>query len=110
VASPTFETDDRRVYINPRIVSLDGNQDGEEGCLSFPGISSRIKRANLATIQALDADGEQFEETAEGLLARIYQHESDHLDGRLLVDRMGSVGKLANRRALKNLEEDFAGR
>lgn len=108
VASPTFDPSDLRVYINPRILSSEGSQDGEEGCLSFPGISCTIKRANIATIEATDLDGQVFQETGEGLTARIFQHESDHLDGRLLVDRMGSVAKLANRRALKDLEEEFA--
>ncbi len=108
VASPTFDPDDRRVYINPRIISTEGSQDGDEGCLSFPGISCRIKRYNVATIRALGLDGEEFEETGDQLAARIFQHETDHLDGRLLVDRMGSVAKLANRRSLKELEEKFA--
>lgn len=108
VACPTGEPSDRRVYLNPRITVLDGSQEGEEGCLSFPGIYSKIKRADTATIQALDLDGNAFEETGRGLLARIYQHETEHLDGRLLVDRMGTVSKLANRRALKELEEKFA--
>ncbi|MCY2929066.1 MAG: peptide deformylase [Planctomycetota bacterium] len=108
VACPTGESDDRRVYINPRITSLDGSQEGEEGCLSFPGIYSKIKRADLAVIEAHDIDGRAFEETGQGLTARIFQHECEHLDGRLLVDRMGTVSKLANRRALKELEEKFA--
>ncbi len=107
VASPSFSPDDRRVYINPEIVSLDGVQDGDEGCLSFPGISCKVKRANKATIAATDLNGASFEETGEELVARIFQHESDHLSGRLLVDRMGSIAKLSNRRALKSLEEEF---
>jgi len=108
VASPTFEPTDRRVYVNPQIIALDGTQLGDEGCLSFPGVSCKIKRANTATIRALGLDGEPFEETGEELTARIFQHECDHLDGRLLVDRMGSVAKLANRRALRELEEKYA--
>ena len=109
VAVPTEDPTDRRVYINPEIVAVDGAQDGEEGCLSFPDISCRIKRYETATIRARGLDGELFEETGTGLTARIYQHESDHLDGRLLVDRMGTVAKLAARRALKDLEEEFTG-
>ena len=108
VASPTFEPDDRRVYINPRLIALDGQQDGDEGCLSFPTISCRVKRYQQATISALGPDGHAFEETGQDLAARIFQHEIDHLDGRLLVDRMSTVAKLANRRALKRLEEQFA--
>lgn len=108
VASPTFEPSDRRVYINPKIIAVEGSQDGEEGCLSFPGIASKIKRYNYATIRAMNLAGEIFEESDEELTARIFQHETDHLDGRLLVDRMGSVAKLSYRRALKSLEEEFA--
>jgi len=107
VSSPTFEPQDRRIYVNPRILRSDGEQEGEEGCLSFPGIACNIKRHNIVAIEALNPDGERFEETSEGLAARIFQHELDHLDGRLLVDRMGSVARLSNRRMLKELEERF---
>lgn len=108
VASPTLDLEDRRVYINPQIVAAQGAQDGDEGCLSFPDISCRIKRHNRVTIRAQDLEGVWFEETGEDLTARILEHESDHLDGRLLVDRMGSVAKLAHRRALKDLESVYA--
>jgi len=108
IASPTFQPDDRRVYINPEIIAAEGAQDGEEGCLSFPGISCKIKRSKAATIRALDRAGKAFEEPGTDLAARIFQHESDHLDGRLLVDRMGSVARLANRRALREMEESFS--
>ena len=108
IASPTFDTDDRLVLINPKIISADGHQDGDEGCLSFPGITCNIKRDNIVTIRATNLDGEDVEMTAEGLAARIFQHESDHLDGVLLVNRMGSVARLANRRTLRSLEEQFA--
>jgi peptide deformylase len=107
VASPAFDPDDRRVYVNPEIIASDGVQDGEEGCLSFPGINCKVKRKKIVTVRAMDRDGNVFEETGEDLPARIFQHEIDHLDGRLLVDRMGTVAKLANRRLLRELEEDF---
>jgi len=108
VACPTGEPDDRHVYINPRIVSAEGWQTGEEGCLSFPGVCGKIKRNQVATIRATGLDGEEFEAVGEGLAARVFQHEIDHLDGRLLVDRLGSVARLAHRRELKALEERFA--
>jgi peptide deformylase len=107
VASPTFDAGDRRVYINPELLASDGVQDGEEGCLSFPGITCKVKRKKIVTVRAMDRDGNVFEETGEDLAARIFQHEVDHLDGRLLIDRMGTVAKLANRRALRELEEAF---
>ena len=110
VASPTFDLNDRQVYINPQITHTEGTQEGEEGCLSFPGISCKVKRKKTATIRALGLNGSEFERTGEDLAARIFQHETDHLDGRLLVHRMGSVARLAHRRALKELEADYADR
>jgi len=108
VASATLEQADRRVYINPEILSSEGSQEEEEGCLSLPGVSCKIKRANVVTVEATDLSGRQFQETGKGLLARIFQHEIDHIEGRLILDRMGSVARLANRRAIKELEEAFA--
>ena len=91
-----------------RIVSAEGWEDAEEGCLSLPGVTCRLKRRAVVTIEATNLDGEVFQETGEDLAARIYQHEIDHLDGKLLVDRMSTVAKLSNRRTLKQLKEDFA--
>ncbi len=107
VSSPTVADDDRLVYVNPEILSAEGSQVEEEGCLSLPGILSKIKRANTVTIRATGLDGQAFEQTGEGLIARILQHEMDHIEGRLLLDRMGTVAKLTNRQTLKELEEDF---
>ena len=108
VASPTAERDDRCVYVNPEVISSHGSQEEEEGCLSLPGVSCKIKRPNVVTLRATNLSGQDFEETGERLLARIFRHEMDHIEGRLIVDRMGSVAKLANREALKQLEEMFA--
>ncbi len=108
IASASFEETDRRVYINPEILSADGVQESEEGCLSLPGIFCNIKRPNIVTIKATNLEGEVFEQTAEGLAARIFMHEMDHLEGRLLINRMGSVAKLASRRTLKDLEDEYA--
>jgi peptide deformylase len=110
VGSPTYEPSDRRVYINPQIIASQGEQESEEGCLSLPGITIKLKRLAFVTIRALNLAGESFEETGEELTARLFQHETDHLDGRLLVDRMGSVAKLANRRTLRELEDKFSQR
>ena len=108
VANPTLEEGDDRVYINPELIFNEGSQEDDEGCLSFPGIACRVKRYNVTTIRAQGLDGQTFEETGEGLQARIYQHEYDHLEGVLLVDRMSEVAKLANRRTLKDLETMYA--
>lgn len=109
LASPNFDPGDVHVYINPRLVDTEGNADGEEGCLSFPNIFSKVKRARTVTVEALGLDGEPFRQTVSELHARIVQHENDHLDGMLLVDRMGSVSKLAHRKALSALEAEYAG-
>ncbi|MCK4625701.1 MAG: peptide deformylase [Phycisphaerae bacterium] len=110
IANPTAEPggEYEGVYINPEIIERSGSDVGDEGCLSFPGMSCKIKRAEAVTIRAANLNGETFTQTAEGLQARIFQHESDHLDGILLSDRMSTVAKITNRRLLKDLEEDYA--
>jgi len=109
VTSPTFNSTDRRVYVNPKLISLEGRQENEEGCLSLPGINCKVRRGAVAVIRATNLDGKQFEETGEEIVARVFQHEMDHLNGKLLVDRMGSVARLANRKTLRRLEEEFTG-
>ena len=80
--------DDRRVYINPQILATSQETvDYEEGCLSIPKIWETIKRPARVTVQALDENGKRFTQTADGLLARVIQHENDHLDGILFIDR-----------------------
>ena len=81
------------VFINPEITVKVGEQCGPEGCLSFPGVSEDVKRAAKITVRALDRQGKVFEIEAEGLLAVAVQHENDHLDGVLMIDRMGLLKK-----------------
>ena len=97
------------VAINPRIVASDGQVLNEEGCLSVPGLTCRIKRSAQVTIQALDINGQEYTLAGEGLLARAFQHETDHLDGVLIINRMSPVARLGNRRLLKDLEEQYEG-
>lgn len=77
-----------RTFINPEIVAREGEAVWEEGCLSFPGIHEEIERAAKVTVRALDLQGNSFELEASGLLAIAVQHENDHLDGALMVDRV----------------------
>lgn len=84
---------DLKVFINPEIVVRDGTQTWEEGCLSFPGVTEEIKRAEKVTVRALDRDGAPFDLEAEGLLAVAVQHELDHLDGVLMIDHVGPLKK-----------------
>ena len=78
----------RLVLINPELVSTEGELKDEEGCLSIPGVYAKLKRFAKARVRALDEHGEPWELTGEGLLARAFQHELDHLDGKLFVDRL----------------------
>jgi peptide deformylase len=87
------EPSDLRVYINPEIVELDGVQVWEEGCLSFPGATEEIKRAEKVKVKALDRDGKEFTVEAEGLLAVAIQHENDHLNGVLMIDKLSALKK-----------------
>ena len=76
------------VIINPEIVNRRGEEIAEEGCLSFPGIKANIKRAKNITAKGLNENGEEIVLEATGILARVIQHEVDHLNGILIVDRM----------------------
>ncbi len=107
VACPSGQDSDRKVYVNPRIISAEGEQEFEEGCLSLPNVYGKIKRHARVTIEAQDLSGQHFTETGLELTARMFEHESDHLSGRLIVDRMGSVRKMAVRHQLKELEKQF---
>lgn len=94
-----------RVYINPEIAPAGKFDTVEEGCLSVPGIHTKIRRYKKCTVTATDLDGNEFTEEAEGLYARALQHEFDHIEGTTIVNRMGQVAKIAHRRQLKKLEE-----
>lgn len=105
VANPTGEPGDDRVYINPALSDPDRVTEAqEEGCLSLPGIRGDITRPVGITITATDEQGRAFSRTADGLEARVWQHEFDHLDGVLIIDKMPALDRRANRRALKELE------
>jgi peptide deformylase len=94
-----------RVYINPTLREFSREMVlREEGCLSLPGINAEILRPASLTITATDLDGREFSLTADDMLARVWQHENDHLDGVLIIDRMRPMDRLANRRAVKDLE------
>lgn len=91
-----------RVFINPEIVKREGKMVWEEGCLSFPGVHEEIERSARVTVRALDEKGKPFELTADDLLSVAIQHENDHLDGVLMIDRMGA---LKRRLALRKLQK-----
>lgn len=104
------EDEDQRhpllVIINPEILSMEGSVIEEEGCLSIPDYADKVKRAARVKVRAQDRTGTQFELEAEGLMAKALQHEIDHLNGLLFIDRLSTLKKnLFKRRAKKALVE-----
>lgn len=94
------------VYINPKL--SEPSRDlvpYEEGCLSLPDIRGDVRRPSTITITATDLEGNQFSQRAEGLLARCWQHEVDHLDGVLIIDKMSQIHRMRNKQAIRELEE-----
>lgn len=89
--------------LNPRIIQKSGVSVLEEGCLSFPGISVKVKRWAKVKVQALDSEGKAVTLEGEGLLAHVLQHEIDHLHGRLIIDYASLSQRWQLRRKLKNL-------
>ena len=83
--------DQLRVFINPEILESSGEADCAEGCLSVPGIYEKVMRAQQVRVRALDANGEPFELSAEGLPAVCIQHEMDHLEGKVFVDKLSRM-------------------
>ena len=83
--------DDLRVFINPEILSAEGEAECEEGCLSVPGYYDKVSRAERVRVRALDEHGETFELDADGLLAVCVQHEMDHLVGKVFVEYLSPL-------------------
>ncbi len=93
--------------LNPEILKSSRQKEtGTEGCLSFPEISAEIRRAHRVTVRATGLDGEPMQFECDGLLARAVQHELDHLQGVLFIDRMDSATKLSLRKDLEALREE----
>jgi peptide deformylase len=108
VLNPTGEPADALALINPTIVERTGAQVlHEEGCLSFPGIYAEIERPEACRVEAFDLAGEPLKLEATGFQSRIIQHEYDHLEGVLLVDRMSPADKHRHRAALQELVSRF---
>lgn len=91
------------VFVNPEITARDGMQLKEEGCLSVPGIEATVARPLRLTVRALDRFGDPLEMQAEGLLARAIEHEVDHLDGVLFLDRLRPFHRWTITRRIKKL-------
>jgi peptide deformylase len=89
--------------VNPRIVKKEGRQVLEEGCLSVPGVSVKVKRAKKIVVQALDEDAKPLCIEAQNLLACVFQHEIDHLEGKLIVDYVSFFKKLMLKKKIKKI-------
>ena len=95
--------------VNPEIVSKDGIEVMEEGCLSVPGFYEEVERAESIVVRFLDRDGKQQELAADGLLAVCIQHEIDHLDGKLFVDYLSQLKRQRIRKKLTKEQKQRAG-
>src|SRR3954447_12192039 len=92
---------EKLVIINPKIMKVEGKQEGEEGCLSIPGFREQVKRGRSVTVRAQNAKGEVFEKTGEDLLARAFLHETDHLYGRLYITHISTLKRDLMKRKIK---------
>lgn len=110
VCNVTGEAGNDCVYVNPELSDFEGFVETDEGCLSLPEVNVLMRRAKRVTIRALTVSGEPVCEHGEDLLARVWQHETDHLDGKLIIDHMSEADRMSNRRILKDLEQRASGR
>ena len=96
------------VFINPVLSKPKGSAEDEEGCLSIPGLYASVRRPDRVNISAYNLQGEQLDFEASGRFARILQHETDHLDGILFIDKLTPTQKIAAREQIEELEIEFA--
>ncbi len=96
------------VLINPVVLEKKGSMEGDEGCLSFPGLFQKVRRARTVKVMAYNLKGEPVEiVSTTDLHSRLLQHEIDHLHGILYIDKMGMLAKIASRSALRELEDKY---
>ncbi|OHB40605.1 MAG: peptide deformylase [Planctomycetes bacterium GWF2_39_10] len=103
------DRNEEKVFINPTIIEETGEVNKEEGCLSFPGIMSKVIRAQRIRAHAYNLKGQKLEIEAEGLVARAWQHELDHLNGSLFIDRMNPANRVSISHQLKEFERSYKG-
>lgn len=108
---PQTSTAEPVVYVNPVLAQPQGGiEPDEEGCLSLPDIRGEVFRPPTIMITATDLEGRRFTQTGTGLLARCWQHEMDHLDGVLIIDKMSQSSRLKVRNLIRDLERQSPGR
>lgn len=98
-------TSQKHAFINPEIIHVEGEQVGDEGCLSFPGLYQVIKREMRVVVRAQDVKGEMFELDLDDLAARCVLHETDHCDGIVFLDRMSPLKRELAKRKIKRLQK-----
>jgi peptide deformylase len=98
---------DEIVVINPELVSSEGSEEGQEGCLSFPGLYGDVPRAERIVVRYQDLDLRTREMTLEGFVARIFQHELDHLNGEVFIDKMVPASREKIEAGLEELKARF---
>jgi peptide deformylase len=99
------DPDQRIVMINPEVLNVEGSQNGEEGCLSFPGIFTPVERSLRAVVRAQDINGEEFEVDGLELTARCMLHETDHCDGIVFLDKMSPLKRELVKRKIRKLQK-----
>lgn len=97
---------ERHVLVNPEIIHIEGEQIGDEGCLSFPGLYQVVKREMRVIAKAFDVEGKEFELDLTGLAARCILHETDHCDGIVFLDRMSPLKRQLAKRKIKALQKE----
>ena len=107
---PTGEPGGETVVLNPEIVSREGADEMEEGCLSFPGIYGTVERAERVRVRYRDLEWAEKDLEVEGFFARIFQHEFDHLNGVVFIERMSPADRMRNRQKLDELKSAAAPR
>jgi peptide deformylase len=95
---------EKLVLINPKVLRVEGRQEGEEGCLSIPGFREQVRRGKRVTVRARNAKGEEFEMTGEDLLARALLHETDHLYGKLYITHISALKRDLMKRKIKKMQ------
>jgi len=101
------EEGEAKVFLNPVITKKSGSAEAQEGCLSFPDIWAPVRRPEKIVVSAYGIDGQEFSYEMDGLYARAVQHEIDHLDGIVFIDRLSEANKLAVREDLEELAREF---
>ena len=101
------QPDQERVFINPEILKRHSSEENEEGCLSFPGLYGKVRRARKIRVHSYDLRGGDSETEADDLLGRAIQHETDHLDGKLFIDYLGPIARTTNNAKVKEIEAGY---